>query len=340
MPEAGQRARREPERPEWYPALATYETPNYYHAIRQLCNTFTPLLAVLALMFFLVKHEYPYWITLTLSVLGAGLLIRSFIFLHDCSHGSFFPSPRANAILGFIVGVLTMTPYEEWRWTHLKHHGSFANLDRRGIGDIQLMTVEEYLATPRLQQFVYRMYRHPLVLFGLGSTVLFAVIYRFTIRGTTPRERRSVWLTNGAILAMGALASLFVGLRAFLLVMTPVWCIAWAIGVLLFYLQHQFPGVYWARQDQWDFFRAALEGSSYCRLPTVLQWFTGNIGLHHLHHLRPRIPNYHLQQAYNETPAIHGIQPLSLRGTLRALRMNLYDELRQQLVSFHDLTFE
>ena len=336
MPEANSAGHR-PDRPGWYQDLAKFEKPNYRHAGRQLTNTVLPLLGFLALMLYTVQHGYPYWTTLLLSLGGVAMFIRSFIFLHDCTHGSFFPSPRANAILGFCVGVFTLTPYAQWRWSHLTHHATFANLDRRSVGDIKLMTVEEFQAASRREQLIYRFYRHPLLLFGIGSTVLFGVIYRFPVRGVPPRDRNSVWWTDGAFLAVLAIAGLTIGIRPFLLVMTPIWVISWAIGVWLFYVQHQFPGVYWARQSEWDFFRAALEGSSYYRLPKVLQWITGSIGIHHLHHLRPRIPNYYLQQAYDATPAVQAVRPLILRRSLGTLRLNLYDEDRKQLISFHDL---
>jgi len=335
MPKANGAGQR-PQKPEWYLGLAKYEKPDYHQAFRQLGNTVVPLLGLLALMLYTVIRGYRYGITLTLSVVPAALLMRSFIILHDCSHDSFFPSPVANAILGFLLGVLTLTPFGQWRWSHLTHHASFANLDRRGVGDVKLLTVEEYLAAPRLQQLIYRFYRHPLLLFGIGSTILFAVIYRFPIKGTRRRERNGVWFTNAAILAMMTVAGVTVGLRPFLLVMTPVWVMTWLVGVWFFYLQHQFKGVYWARQSEWDFFRASLEGSSYYQLPKVLQWITGNIGLHHLHHLRPRIPNYRLQQALTETPAVQ-IAPLTVRGNLTALRLNLYDERRRELIGFHEL---
>jgi omega-6 fatty acid desaturase (delta-12 desaturase) len=337
MSDAAHGAGYPPEKPAWYQPLAQYEKPGYGLAIRQLATTVIPLLGLLALMLLTVQRGYSYAITLAMGVVAAGLLIRSFIFLHDCSHGSFFPSPRANAILGFLLGVLVLTPYSEWRWSHLTHHASFANLDRRGVGDIKVMTVEEYQAASRWERFVYRLYRHPLLMFGIGSTVLFAVIYRFPIDAAPPRERPSVWLTDIAILAWVAAAGFIVGLRPFLLVMAPVWIIAWAVGVWLFYVQHQFQGVYWAREAQWDFFHASLEGSSYYQLPKVLQWFTGNIGLHHLHHLRPRIPNYHLQRAFDATPAVQAVTPVTLRGSLTSLRLNLYDEQRRQMVSFHAL---
>lgn len=337
MPDATDHAEHQPEKPEWYKALAKYEKPDVHQAYKQLSNTVIPLFGLLGVMLYTVQHRYSYWITLGMSVVAAGFLCRTFIFLHDCSHGSFFSSPRANAVLGFLVGVLTMTPFGQWRWSHLTHHASFANLDRRGLGDVKLMTVDEYQSASRWQRLVYRCYRHPLVLFGLGSTILFAMIYRFPIRGVPARERRSVWLTDGGILAMMAVAGLTIGIRPFLLVMAPVWIVLWSVGVWLFYVQHQFEGVYWARQQEWNFFRAALEGSSYYKLPKILQWLTGNIGLHHIHHLRPRIPNYHLQHVYDETPAVQVIKPLTLRTSVKTVRLKLYDERQRQLVSFSAL---
>lgn len=335
MPEANSAGHR-PGRPEWFLGLAKYEKPEYKPAFRQLANTILPLLGVLALMFYTVTQGISYWITLALSLPATGLLMRTFIFLHDASHGSFFPSPRANAAMGFIIGVLTLTPFSQWRWSHLKHHGAFANLDRRGLGDILTMTVEEYRAAPRREQLKYHIYRHPLFTFGVGSSLLFGLLYRFPIKGSPRHERNSVWLTDAALLGLVAVSGLTIGVRPLFLVMGPIWFIAFTLGVWLFYVQHQFQGVYWAREGEWDFFRAALEGSSYYRLPKALQWVTGNIGLHHLHHLRPRIPNYRLQLAYNETPAVH-ITPLTLRTSLHALRLNLYDEERKRMVGFREL---
>ena len=333
----GKRAGQRPGRPEWFQALARFEQPDLRHTLTQLANTVGPILALDALMVGSVLRGYPYWITLAMAVVTAGLLMRVFIFLHDCSHGSFFASPRANEILGFLCGVMLLIPYVEWRWTHLTHHATFANLDRRAEGDIRLMTVEEYRTAPWRQRLEYRIYRDPFFLFTFGPTFLFALIYRFPIKGAPPRERTNVWLTDLAILAVLATAYLTVGLRVFFLVMTPVWLIVWTTGVWFFYVQHQFVGVYWARDPEWDFIRASLEGSSYYKLPKVLQWLTGNIGIHHVHHLRPRIPNYHLQQAYDATPEVQAVKPLTLRGSLTCLQLNLYDEERKALVSFHSL---
>ncbi len=333
------RAAPQPQRPEWYLALARYEKPDYRYAVRQVCLTVIPLLALLGSMVMLVQHGTPYGVILGMAVVASGLMTRSFIFLHDASHGAYFATPRANAVLGFLVGVLTLTPYGQWRWSHLAHHAGFANLDRRGVGDVKVLTVDEYRAVSPRARFVYRMYRHPLLLFGIGSTVLFGIIYRFPIHGAPPPARRSVWLTDLAILGLVAAAGLTIGLRPFFLVLAPIWVITWAVGVWLFYMQHQFAGVYWARDAEWDFIRAALEGSSYYRMPKVLQWFTGNIGLHHIHHLRPRIPNYRLQQALDETPAVQ-VAPLTWRGSVQALRFRLYDESRRQLVSFTEAAGE
>lgn len=317
--------------------LKNYAQPDRKRAIGQLLNSLVPYLALMAVMLYLVKHRYPYWITLVLTILAAGLLIRTFIIFHDCCHESFFSSASANVLFGYLIGTLAFTPFEQWRWTHFVHHETFGNLDRRGMGDIWMMTVEEYQAAPWWTRAAYWLYRNPFFLFGIGSALLFLLVYRLPIKGSPPRERFSVWLTNGTILAMVVGVSVVAGLRTYVLVQGPVLFIAWALGVWIFYIQHQFDGVYWVRNDQWDFFEAAFKGASYYRLPRVLQWFTGNIGLHHIHHSLSRIPNYHLQQCYNEIPELHAITPLTLRRSLRALHNNLYDEAQGKMVSFADL---
>lgn len=326
-----------PVRPDWFLALEQFERPDWRGAIQQVVNSLLPYLAINTLMFYLVLHHYPYWVTILLAIFAAGFLIRCFILLHDCSHSSFFPSQTANTVLGYLVGVLTMTPYVMWRWTHLKHHGAFGNLDKRGLGDIKLMTVEEYQTATRWQRFSYRLYRHPLIMFGLGSTLLFALIYRFPVAGSRPRDKVSVLITDAAILAVIAGAWLTVGVRVLVLVQAPILIIAWAVGVWMFYVQHQFEGVYWARQGEWEFIHAALYSCSYYRLPKILQWFTGNIGIHHLHHMRPRIPNFHLQEAYDATPAVQVVTPLTLRSSLQSLRLNLWDEQQRKLVGIREV---
>ena len=324
-------------KPIWHPELARYAQPDQRRAIWQLVNTFVPYLGLWILMVYTVKAGVSYWVTLGLAVVAAALLVRIFIFFHDCGHGSFFSSPRANTFLGYVTGILTFTPYHDWRVAHAKHHATAGNLDRRGVGDVWTMTVEEYRAAPRRTRIAYRLYRNPLIMFGLGPAVSFLVAQRFFRKGSKRRERNSVLITNVALLAILVVASLTIGLGTYLLIQLPIILIAGTLGFWLFYVQHQYEDVYWARNGVWDPVKAALEGSSYYKLPQVLQWCTGNIGLHHIHHLRPRIPNYKLQRCYDRVPAMQAVTPLTLSTSLRSLRMNLWDERQQKLVSFRSL---
>jgi omega-6 fatty acid desaturase (delta-12 desaturase) len=324
-------------RPAWYQALAKYQQPNLRKAVWQLTSTLVPYVALWAGMYWIMRLGYPYWITLALSVVGGGLLIRIFILFHDCCHGSFFASRRANRIWGYVCGILTFTPYEEWRHTHAIHHATASDLDRRGTGDVWTMTVDEYQAAPRLQRLAYRLFRHPLVLFGLGPVGVFLLAHRLPRRGSRKYERYSVWFTNLALLAIILLASLTIGLGTYVAIQLPILAIGGAAGIWLFYVQHQFEGVYWARYGEWSPTKAALQGSSYYKLPKVLQWFTGSIGLHHIHHARPRIPNYSLQRCYEEVPELQLVESLALRTSLRSLQLRLWDERQQKLVSFRSL---
>jgi omega-6 fatty acid desaturase (delta-12 desaturase) len=303
----------------------------------QLVDTFVPYAALWALMVRTVQLGVSYWITLALAVVAAGFMTRIFIIFHDCGHGSFFASRRANTILGYVCGILTFTPYEDWRHAHGVHHATVGDLDRRGTGDVYVMTVDEYLAAPRLKRIAYRLFRNPLIMFGLGPGAIFLITHRFAHKGAKKHQRYSVYLTNLAIAAIIALASLTIGLRTYVAVQLPIILIGTTVGVWLFYVQHQFEGVYWARHEAWDPMRAALEGASYYKLPKVLQWFTGNIGLHHIHHVRPRIPNYNLQQCYDEVPAMQAVEPLTIRKSLKSLGLHLWDEDQQRLVGFRSL---
>lgn len=323
--------------PTWLHGLSKYERPNVRKAVWQLLNTFVPYLGLWILMVAMLRQGYPYWVTLGLSVPAAALLIRIFIIFHDCGHGSFFASRRANRILGYISGVLTFAPYEDWRHAHAAHHATTGDLDRRGIGDVWTLTVQEYLAAPRLKRLAYRFIRNRFVILGLVPAVLSMVTNRFPHRGAGPRERYSVWFTNVAILAVIGAASLTIGLGTYLAIQLPIMLIAGTAGVWLFYIQHQYEGVYWARHQVWDPIRAALDGSSYYKLPKVLQWVTGNIGLHHIHHFRPRIPNYNLQACYDGESAFRTVEPLTIRRSLKSLRLNLWDEEAQELVSFRSM---
>ncbi len=320
-----------------FKALSTYQAPNLRKAIWQLINTFIPYVALWVAMVTLLNRGYSYWLVLPLILVASALLVRIFIFFHDCCHGSFFASRRANRILGYVTGILTFTAYDEWRHSHARHHATVADLDRRGVGDVWMMTVAEYQDAPPLKRLAYRFYRTPVVTFGLGPAFMFLIMHRFASKGAAKRERLSVVLTNLAIAAVIVLATLTIGLRAYLLIQLPVMLIAGAVGVWLFYVQHQFEGVYWARHETWDPMRAAMEGSSYYKLPEVLQWITGNIGFHHIHHIRPRIPNYNLPASYGAIPFLRTVEPVTIRRSLKALRMNLYDEKRRRMVSFRAL---
>jgi len=319
----------------WRQALSPYGQPSYRKAIWQLVDTLVPYLALWALMVYLCREGYSYWITLALAVPAGALLIRIFIFFHDCCHGSFFASRRANRILGHLAGILTFTSFDNWRYAHIAHHTTAGSLDRRGMGDIWTLTVEEYAAASWPTRLAYRLFRNPIVLFGVAPAVLFLILQRFSNKNARKRERRSVILTNLGVVAFILAASWAIGWQTYVMIQLPIIVVAGAIGVWLFYVQHQFEGVYWARQDEWDSTKAALEGSSYYKLPQILQWFTGNIGLHHIHHLRPGIPNYNLQRCYDDIPALQAVEPLTIRRSLRSLWLNLWDEKEQALVSFH-----
>ena len=317
--------------------LGEYKKPNLRKALVQVINTFLPYCALWILMVFMVHLGFSYWILLALIIPASLLLLRIFIFFHDCCHNSFFASRRANRILGFIAGILTFTPYDDWRRSHGRHHNTTQDLDRRGVGDIWTLTVEEYLAAPKRNRLAYRFYRNPFALFGLIPFIYFFIRQRFPNRVAGKREIYSVVFTDMAILVIIAGVSMTIGLGTYLLIQLPIMAIAGAIGVWLFYVQHQFEGVYWARQENWDPRRAALEGSSYYRLPKVLQWFTGNIGLHHIHHLHPLIPNYHLQGFYDAEPAVQAVDPVTIRRSLKSLRLNLWHEAGQKMVSFRSV---
>jgi omega-6 fatty acid desaturase (delta-12 desaturase) len=324
-------------KPLWYGDLAKYAHSSFSKSLWQIFNTFVPYCILWALMLASITRGYPYWITLILAVVAGGIVVRIFILFHDCCHGSFFASRRANTILGYVSGILTFTPFEAWRYTHNLHHATAGNLDRRGVGAIWTMTKEEFLAAPIQTRVAYRIYRNPVVLLGLGAALLFLLFQRFTIAGGGKKERFSVVFTNVAILALVLVASLTIGFQTYLLIQLPVIVIGGALGLWLFYVQHQFENVYWARDGVCAPLRVALEGSSYLKLPKVLRWFTGNIGLHHIHHVRPNIPNYNLQQCYNEIPELQAVKTIAIGTSFRSLRLGLYDEEQQKLISFRSL---
>lgn len=327
----------EKKRPDWYYGTAKYATPSLPKAVFQLFDTFIPYFALWAVMIFFILRGFPYWITLLLSVVAAGLLVRIFILFHDCCHHSFFASRLANKICGHICGVFTCTPYSDWQWTHSRHHATAADLDRRGFGSVWTMTVSEYLAAPWFTRLRYRIFRNPFIMFGIGSLIMFLFVNRFPTKGVGSRQRISVLVTNIAIVILFLAAGFFLGFWSFIKIATPIIIIASTTGVWLFYIQHQFEGVYWARHDEWDIMTASLKGCSYYKLPNVLHWFTANIGIHHVHHLRTAIPNYNLQKCYNETPQVQDINQLTIRKSLKSLHLNLWDEQSKKLVSFRSI---
>lgn len=317
--------------------LSPYAKADLGKSILQLIDTFAPYLGLWAMLVYVVNRGYPSFIIIALMILASLFLVRVFIFLHDCAHTSFFTSRRANTVLGYICGILTFTPFNYWQHNHLVHHGSYADLDKRGVGDIWTLTVEEYKAAPRMRRLGYRLYRHPLIFLGVGPGYFFLFTQRLLHQWKGKNERFSVLLTNLSIGIILLAASLTMGLKTYLIIQVPVMLMSGAIGVWLFYVQHQFEGVYWSRHENWDPVKAALSGSSYYKLPKVLQWFTGNIGLHHVHHVLPRIPNYKLQECYNHSPILQNVRPLNIARSLKSLWLNLWDEKEQKLISFSSL---
>ena len=314
--------------------LARYREPDSARGVLELVITAVPLCVIWALIW--AALDQGYWFAVLLEVPAAGLLVRLFMIQHDCGHGSFFRGRAANDWVGRAIGVVTLTPYDYWRHNHAGHHANSGNLDRRGLGDIDTLTVREFRDQPRWRRVLYRLYRHPIVMFGVGPAYLFILKHRLPIGlmrgGWTP------WLstmgTNAAIaLLVAAMIQLF-GYGPFLLVHLPIVVLAASIGVWLFYVQHQFEHAYWSRDESWDFHDAALHGSSHYQLPAVLRWFTANIGVHHVHHLCSRIPCYRLPEVLRDHPQLAGVGRITLLQSLRTVRLNLWDEERLQLVSF------
>jgi acyl-lipid omega-6 desaturase (Delta-12 desaturase) len=329
------RGEQAPDPTAWKELVAPYQRPVVRRSVWQLINTLVPYAVLWYLMY--RSLAVSYWLTLPLAILAAGFLVRVFIIFHDCGHGSFFKSRKANDILGFIAGVLTFTPYRHWRWEHALHHATAGDLDHRGTGDVWTLTVREYLASSRWKRLAYRVARNPVVLFVLAPLFLFLVKHRFPSSQAGRRERRSVHLTNLAIAGLAAALSLVFGLKDYLLIQLTVMGVAGSAGIWLFYVQHQFDGVYWARHDEWDYTTVALQGSSFYRLPKILQWFTGNIGFHHIHHLRPGIPNYNLERCHRAVPLFQTVKPITLLSSLKSLTYRLWDEQRQRLVGYGHL---
>lgn len=320
---------------EWNTIVAEYQKPHLGRAWWQIINT---IFAYILLWFFMyLCLERYWWIIPLLVILAAGLLVRIFIIFHDCGHGSFFKSRLANEICGFACGILLFTPYYHWRWEHALHHSTSGDLGRRGVGDIWMLTVQEYLEATRWKRFAYRMVRNPIVLFIIAPLFFFIILQRFAARKANSRERESVWWMNLAIVLMITGMSIIFGIIPYLVIQLTITAITGSAGIWLFYVQHQFEDVYWERSEGWEYTTAALKGSSFYKLPKVLQWFSGNIGFHHIHHLSPRIPNYNLERCHESDPVFQKVKPVTLLSSLKSLSFRLWDESAKKLVSFRYL---
>jgi acyl-lipid omega-6 desaturase (Delta-12 desaturase) len=320
----------------WRAIVARYQSPDTRRALWQLATTLVPLFASFVIMYRLLAVSI--WWPLLLAIPTAGLLVRTFILMHDCAHGSFLGSRRLNHLVGAVTGLLTLTPFEQWRHEHALHHASAGDLGRRGHGDVDTLTVREYLARTAWGRLRYRLARHPAVFLGLGP-LYFLIEQRVPAHGPAAGRRQimSVWGTNAAIVAVGAALALLVGVRAVLLVYLPAYYFALMAGILLFFVQHQFEGTYWEQHGSWNYVDAAIAGSSHFRLPPILRWFTGSIGLHHVHHLGPRIPNYNLQRCHDENALFHGVTTVTLSQSVRSFRLALWDEEARRLVGIDEV---
>ena len=302
--------------------------------IWQILDTLIPYAMLWAMAIYLFTNNYSLWLCFIPVLVAAPFLVRIFVIFHDCCHSSFFSAKWANQLTGYISGILVYTPYQDWRQAHLRHHATAGNLDKRGVCDIWTLTVEEYLAAPKIKRIIYRIFRNPFFLFGFGPAFVFIILQRFSQKGIHHKGRLSVFITNLGIIALILLGGATIGYKTYLLIQLPITIIAATLGLWLFYVQHQYEEVYWARDDVRDSLKAAMEGSSYYKLPKVAQWFTGNIGLHHIHHLNPSIPNYNLQACHDEIQKLQNIPQLGVRKSLKSLRIHLWDEETRKLISF------
>jgi omega-6 fatty acid desaturase (delta-12 desaturase) len=322
----------------WRQILASYQRPDHRRSILEIVFSAAPLAILWGLAWFAANHGL-WWVGLLLAAPAAGFIVRLFMVQHDCGHRAFFRSAALNDWVGRVIGVVTLTPYDYWRRTHAIHHATSGDLDRRGIGGVATLTVEEYLALPAWRRLAYRLYRHPLVMFGLGPAFLFFLQHRLPL-GTMCEGWRpwvSAMATNLAIaLFIGAMIWL-AGLNALLFVHLPTMLLAASIGVWLFYVQHQFEFTYWRRRGEWNYTEAALRGSSHYDLPGILRWMTANIGVHHVHHVSSRIPFYRLQTVLRDHPDLKKVSRLSLLDSFRSVGLLLWDEASQRLISLRQL---
>ena len=313
-------------------SVAPFAVPNQKVSIIQVFNSFIPFILLWLGAYYSLGVSI--WLSLAFSLAAAGFVVRIFIIFHDCTHMSFFKSSKANRLLGTIAGIITHFPYEKWKHDHIIHHATSGNLDKRGTGDIWVMTVNEYSEASFWKKAAYRLYRNPLIMFGLGPLYLFLIDNRFNRKGAKRRERWNTYLTNACLAVIYLVLGFAVGWQALLAIQLPNMFIAGSAGIWLFYVQHQFEDSYYENEDDWDYVKAAVDGSSYYKLPKILQWLTGNIGFHHVHHLSPRVPNYQLEQAHKSVPPLQRVTTITLRSSLEAIRFRLFDQQSRRFISF------
>lgn len=316
---------------DWIKIVRKYAVPDARKSVWQIINSLVPYIALWYLMY--LSLEISYFLTLGISLLAAGFVVRIFIIFHDCGHGSFFKSARANKIVGTIFGSLAFTPYDRWHKDHAIHHSNVGNLDKRGIGDVMTLTAEEYRKLSGVKKLYYRLYRNPVILFGIAPIIMFVLWFRVFRRNMSRAVRNSVHIANLIIIVIAAGLILLMGWKAYLMIQLPIIYFATSAGVWLFYVQHQFEGVVWTRSEEWDYKKMALEGSSYLKFPRILQWFSGNIGFHHIHHLGPKIPNYNLEKCHRENAIFQSVKPVTFVPSIKTMRLKLWDEKLGKLIS-------
>ncbi|ART75354.1 fatty acid desaturase [Sutcliffiella horikoshii] len=314
--------------------VAPFEKSQTKKSIWQLINTLTPFFLLWYLTY--ISLSVSYWLALVPAIFAAGFMTRIFIIFHDCTHHSFFKNRKWNRAVGTLTGVITMFPFDQWGHDHSVHHATSGNLDKRGVGDIWTLTVEEYKEASLKTRLSYRLYRNPLVMFGLGPIYTFLIRNRFNRKEARQKERNNLYLTNVLIVAVAVLLSLAIGWQAFLIVHGTIFMIAGSVGIWLFYVQHTFEDSYFEMDKDWEYVLAAVEGSSFYKLPKVLQFLTGNIGYHHIHHLSPRVPNYELEKCHHSTPPLQHVPTITLATSLKSLKFRLWDEKSKNFVTFRE----
>jgi len=312
--------------------IEKYQVPSLGRSFWQIANSLVPYIGLWVLIVYSLSVSY--WLTAFLIILAAGFLVRLFIIFHDCGHGSYFKSVKTNRYVGMFFGILAFTPYDKWHNQHMKHHGTVGNLDKRGVGDVWTMTKEEYKSSSKFEKFKYRIYRNPFIMFGIGSIYVFLIQNRLTQKGMTRKEKLNIYFTNAVLLLIFVMMSLAIGFGTFVIIQLSILYIAAISGLWLFYLQHQYEDVTWFRNKDWNYRKVALEGSSFVKFPKLLQWFSGNIGFHHIHHLNARIPNYYLNKCYRENTIFKEVKPVTFIMSLKSLKLRLWDEQIQKMVTF------